>query len=112
MSTEIWISFNYGGYSLVFSKTFELPFTPFYGMWLTDGDNQIEFSTNDYNQTVINYDIDKGEFEINLREYWKRPVSDETIDDVIETYKDWKRRDITNIKELKELMKLEHERRR
>lgn len=110
MTVDIWLSFNYGGWSLQFSKAVDLPFTPFYGMWLTIDDNQIQFDTNDFKLTIINYDLSTGGFEINLREYWKRPVSDETIDDIIETYKDWERQDNTNIKELKALMKSDHER--
>lgn len=111
---EIWVSHNYGGWTIQYAKQFELPFPPFYGMWITESnekhENSIRLDTNGYQLTIINYDVNENKFDITIREYWKQPVSDETIDEVIETFSDlgWTRKDYTNIKELKDLMKQNH----
>jgi hypothetical protein len=109
--TEIWISFNYGGWNLVFSKKFELRFVPFFGLQLTetvngDYENEIKLNNNDYTITTIDYNINNDQFDIDIRNHWKYPVSDETIDDTIKNFKlhSWDRHDNTNIDDLKELM--------
>lgn len=112
MKTEIWVTFNYGGWTIAFSKTFELPFIPFIGLHIddaeADGDEHIiELAENDYCHTYIGYNVKKKMFDVTVRNSWKRPVSDETIDDKIIYFKKhgWERMDSTNIAELKELMK-------
>ena len=109
--TEIWISFNYGGWNLVFSKNFELSFIPFFGLQLTetideDNENKIKLNNNDYTITTIDYNITNDQFDIDIRNHWKYPVSDETIDDTIKLFglHNWNRQDNTNIDDLKELM--------
>jgi hypothetical protein len=115
MKTEIWVNFNYGAWHLSFSKTFIFPFTPFVGMFLLDkeGDyeNQIELANNDYRRTMIFYYVKEDKFIVDINEHWKRPVSDECIDNTIEIFKNtkWKREDDTNVSELKELMKRDYE---
>lgn len=115
-NTDIWISFNYGGWSIRFSKEFDLPFVPFIGMSLMDKingkENQIEFANHDYCKTDICYEHTDNKFIISVRNAWKRPVSDETIDDIIEIFTDteWIREDNTDIKDLKNLMLRESER--
>ncbi len=111
MKNEIWVSFNYGAWSLVFSKTIDLPFTPFLGLGLIINDEkeyEVKFENNDYCKTLISYNLEKNQFEINVRNVWKRPVSDETIDYVIEMFSDWERHDQTNVVVLKELMSREY----
>lgn len=109
--TDIWVSFNYGAYSLRFRKIFELSFVPFFGMWFADDnenyENVIEFNNNEYCTTIIMYNAKDSSFEVNVRNLWKRGASDEAIDYAIEkfTATGWERRDTTNIPELKELMK-------
>ena len=110
MKTEIWISFNYGAWSLIFSKNFELPFTPFYGLYLLDtvddNENEIHFDKNDYCDTSIEFDVLENSFLVNIRNVWKHPVRDDVVDDIISLFSNtkWKREDRTDIKELKELM--------
>ena len=36
MKTEIWVSYEWGAWRLVFRKRFVLPFTPFLGMRIVD----------------------------------------------------------------------------
>lgn len=109
--TEIWISFNYGGWNLVFSKNFDLPFVPFFDLQLTetvndDYEHVIKLNNNDYTITTIDYNINNNQFDIDIRNIWRYPVSDETIDEAIKRFKlhNWYRHDNTNIDELKELM--------
>lgn len=108
--TKIYVTFNYGGWSLRFSKEFNLPFTPFYNMVLYDEfdgyENKIELVTNDYCCTTIGYNTDEYRFIIDVRNVWKFPVSDETIDDILMIFQNtgWHRIDDTNIDDLKKLM--------
>lgn len=117
MKAEIWVSFNYGGLTIQFSKVIELAFQPFVGLWIceeTEGGDQntIQLNENDYCHTIICYYPRTKMFEVNVRNLWKRPVDDETIDSEIETFTrfGWNRMDSTNIKELKELMARNHAR--
>jgi hypothetical protein len=107
MKTEIWVSFNYGGWSLVYSKIIELPFPPFIGLDIIFNDEKgysVTLNDNDYCSTIISYNLEKQQFEIDVRNVWKQPVTDETVDMVIEEYSDWEKRHSTNIDDLKELM--------
>lgn len=117
MKTDIWVSFNYGGWTISFSKVIELPFAPFVGMWISedteDGDeNTIQLYQHQYCETIICYYPRTKMFEVNVRNLWSRPVSDETIDEEIARFTrfGWTRNDRTNIKELKELMARNHAR--
>jgi hypothetical protein len=110
MKTEVWVSFNYGGWSLIFLKEFDLPFTPFYGMSLLDeldySENDIRFVTNDYCETIITYNAKHKKFVVDVHNRWKWAVTDETIDDTLKQFlnTNWERKDRTDISELKELM--------
>ena len=110
MKTEIWVSFNYGGWSLIFKKLFDLPFIPFFGMSIFDqvGDyeNQIDCITNDYCETTIQYLSKEKSFVVYIRNVWKSPVRDDVVDDEIKTFANtkWKRMDTINVNDLKELM--------
>ncbi len=108
MKTEIWVSFNYRGYSLVYSKTILLPFAPFFGLSIITNDEmeyEIRLINDNYCRTTISYNLQKQQFEVNVRNIWKQPVTRETVDGVIEEFSDWERKDITNINDLIELMK-------
>lgn len=112
--TDIWVSFNYGGWSLTFKRRFYLPFVPFYNMGLcfdSEKEYSIRLENNEYLTTHIDYSIDKANFCVFIDECWKQPVSDETIDDVLNMYSSWQRIDNTDDKELKELMKRNSEQR-
>lgn len=107
------MSFNYGAWHLSFKKIFDLEFAPFYNLDLMDlnddYENIIHIKNNDYYRSIIYYDVNKKEFEVDVTELWKRPVRDDVIDDIIEKFKksEWERTDNTNIDQLKELMNRE-----
>jgi hypothetical protein len=107
---KIYISYNYGGWSINFEKEFELPFAPYYDLVLLDNsnnaENNISLVNNDYQITLITYDVVDNSFFVDIRNRWKYPVSDETIDDLIKTFTqtDWIRTDTTDLNKLKELM--------
>lgn len=104
---EFFVSFNYFGHSLSYSKLFELPFIPFYGLIMDFDDDichTVELVNNDYTKTRIYYNIKDEQFVVDVSTYWKRPVSDDTIDHVLKEYKDWECLRDTNIVMLKELM--------
>lgn len=109
--TEINVSFNYGAQNLIFSKEFDLPFIVFYNLTLSDEKdgyiNEVKICNNDCCVTTISYNTSEDSFEVYVRNIWKSPVSDETIDDIINRFKNtnWSRDDSTNIDDLKNLMK-------
>jgi len=102
--TEIWVSFSYGGWNLVFSKHFDLPFVPFHGLCLMDKtenfENPIRLETNEYCSTFIQYNLKNQSFYINVRNVWKYGVMDEVIDDAINifTKTGWTREDNAQMK--------------
>ena len=116
MNTDVWVNFHYGSTTISFKKTFELPFTPFHGLVLRDYvgeyENDIRFETHDYCRTQIDYLVKEERFSVDVRHVWNRPVTDETVDDVIETFTNtnWERRDNTDIDNFKAFMKAEYER--
>lgn len=110
--TEIWISYNYGGWSLIYSKVFDLPFVPFFGLGLIfDDANEYEIKLENSDSffslsiTNISYNIEKEQFEVDIRNVWKKTVSDDTIDSVIKKFSNWEKRHNTDIDSLKNLMK-------
>lgn len=110
MKTVIYISFNYGAYSINFSKDFNFPFMPFENLSILDSNGNeeylIELKSNDYCDVIFQYDINHDYFSIDVRNIWKWPVSNECIDETIEALEalNWKREDRTDINTLKELM--------
>jgi hypothetical protein len=111
MKTEIWMIHSYGAWEIAFKKKFDLPFTPFVGLFILDqvGSNevQIECTNNQYKTTMFFYYTKTKSFTIDIKEHWEMPVSDETIDNILKYFMacGWKREDTTNIDDLKELMK-------
>jgi len=114
--TKIYVDHHYGAWEIRFEKTFDLPFPPTHNIHLLDVcdgiENTISLETNNYTYTHILYDIHLNIFYVDIRNQWKSPVTDETVDDVLEIFEKtgWKRTDRTNIKELKELMLRDYER--
>lgn len=109
--TNIWVSFNYGGWMISFAKTFELPFAPYYDLQISDGadeenENYITLGNNEYCSTIIGYDYTEKSFYIHVRNVWRRAVRDEVVDSTINRFiqAGWVRMDSENIVALKELM--------
>ena len=115
-TTKVYMNFNYGAWGLSFEKTFELPCAPFYDLILFEDDtneNTIEFSNNDYgHSTRIYFNVKEDIFFVDVREYWKHPVRDDVVDDMLEkfTSSGWKRTDTTDVNQLKELMNRDYNR--
>ena len=92
-------------------KKFKLDFIPFYNLIIFEEkngyENIIELSNNDYTSTQIYYNTTSKEFDIYIRTSWRYPVTDETVDDILETIDrfQWFRKDTTDIQSLKDLMK-------
>lgn len=120
---EVWVTFHYGSYHLAFKKNFDWNFTPFPEMVLFEEhslhgyENLIEFKTNAYSSTTIMYmsnmDSPKdSSWFVEVRNTWKNPVTDDTIDYTIENFArfGWTREDTTDIQALKHLMLKEYER--
>lgn len=109
-STDVWVSFNYGGWSIIFSKEFDLPFVPFHSMTLFDEtneyENNVDFYTNESTYTTIMYRHPKNSFVVDVNNTWKFPVDSETIDETIKIFTDteWTRQDTTDLTALKDLM--------
>ena len=115
----IHVSFSYGGISLVFKRTLEnMSFVPFYDMELNFNNKKdyiVHLKNTDNCQTNISYDLINQKFDINVRYIWKFPVSDSTIDSVLEMFSDtticghgfnpWERLDTTDISKMKEIMR-------
>ena len=109
MKTRIAMSHNYGGNSLCFVKEFDFPFTPFYGLIITDGgeewENNIEIKNSDYQSAMIYYDTKEQGFHIDIRYNWPLDLDPKNIDDTIELFTNtgWKQQgqfDIEGVKYL------------
>lgn len=105
-TVDIDVSFYYGGWSLSFNKVFILPFAPFYDLEIDDKANTIELQNNDYCKTVISFNVNSNEFNIDNRNIWRNPLTEDTVDTIIEQFSDtgWERTDKTDEQYLKELM--------
>jgi hypothetical protein len=104
--TEILVQYNFGGRSLVYSKTFDLPFVPFIGLEIIFDDKkgyEIILENNDSCTTIISYNLEKNQFEVTVRT-WKHLVDEETIDLIVEKYTNWKKMHSINVDELKKYM--------
>lgn len=108
--TEVYISYGYGAWKIRFKKEFNLPFVPFYDIILYDNndgyENTIRLGNTDYQTTDIMYDTNSNKFNISVRNVWRQPVSDTTIDDILKMFENthWIRTDNTDISKFKELM--------
>lgn len=109
MKTKITSSFNYGAWCIRFKKEFELPFMPFYGMWLWDGNyNEVdlELISHDYRFTMIGWDSRLQCFIIDSRYKWPNKLDWKEVESQIELYKiaGWERTDDTNLEDFKRLI--------
>lgn len=112
MKTEIWVTFNYGAWVISFKKRFDLPFTPVLGIQIYDEvgeyENTISLENVDgFCSTTIQYLTKEKSFLVDVRNFWKHPVTANVIDTEIEIFTNtgWERVDDTNIDDLKNLMK-------
>jgi hypothetical protein len=107
MKVEIYTSYNYGVWNLSYRKTFDLPFVPFIGLRLcfdSKNDYYVNLDNNNFCRTMIDFDVESQTFVVDVRNVWKNPVSDESIDCVVEQFSSWDSTHTTKIDELKELM--------
>lgn len=107
MTNDFTVSFLYAGRNLIFFKSIELPFTPFFGMGILtkmDGDVTVSLENSDTCLTEIIWNTTEQKFEVFVRNMWKYPVSDETLDETLDLFSEWGRVDRTNINDFKELM--------
>ena len=113
---KVVVGFSYGARALEFSKVFEWDFVPFYGMVLFEDklgyENRIEFVTNNYQTTDILYVTSESQFEVNVWNVWRQPVTPEAVDQYIENFQrfHWTREDNIDVDELKKLMTRDYER--
>ncbi len=107
MKTEIWVSFNYGVWALAYSKTIELPFAPFIGLNIIFDDEMersVTLENNDYCRTIISYNLEKNQFEINIINSWRKSISIETFDGIIEEFSSWEKQHNENIEDFRNLI--------
>lgn len=109
-------TFNYGYRNIWFRKDFEIPYPPFIGLSIIDTENDqeinLELVKNDYIDTCITYYPYGGSYHdanstnVEIRENWKFPVTEETVDNILESYikAGWERRDTTDAEEMKQFM--------
>ncbi len=104
---EVWVSYNFGCWNLIFKRDFILPFVPTRGMSLTF-DSEREFSVDLVSEyktvTSIDYDIEKKQFNVNVSETWPRGLNVDLIDEMLEKYQSWERQDTTDIEQFKQLV--------
>jgi hypothetical protein len=113
MKAQIYVSYNYGGISFVFRKTFIVPFTPFFGMGIIFDDRNeysINLKNDEYCTTHIDYNIDREQFEIGVRNKIPSYVSDEYIDELFVKFSSWERVDNNSIDGFKKYLLDERER--
>lgn len=99
-------------YSLTFEKDFDLPFAPFLGMTVIDswddgeGETEIELVNDTGITTKIYYQAKEQYFYINYRRYFRYPMSETDIDELLESFSKsgWTRFDSTDIVKLKDIM--------
>lgn len=111
MKIYLKVKYSYHSYYISFIKMIELDFAPYYDLILfeefdSESQNIIKLTNNEYQKCNIYYNIQHKYFDIYVENYWKQPVTNETIDDIIQNFNkgDWQRTDNINIEQLKELM--------
>lgn len=107
-------TFNYGYRQIWFRKDFELPYAPFYDLWIIDTDYDQEITlrlvNNGYVSTMIIYYPTEERTTVDITEVWKQPVTEETVDGILESYTKagWERMDSNDAEEMKEFMHQEY----
>lgn len=114
MKTKFWVSFHYGGWKLIFTKTVDLPFAPFIGLMIMDDkeiENIIQLNNNENCRTTIMYDLQDNEFDVDVYNIWKQPVTEEAVDDILEKFEKtgWKREDNEDAEKFKKIMRDNYE---
>lgn len=107
MQVYICVEFSFGWMKLVFEKTYNLPFAPFYGLRLIvhpSYDDSIHLINNNYTSTQIYYDVEEKRFKVYVHNKWRSAVNDDVIDSTIEEFEGWDRLDTTDVDELKKAM--------
>lgn len=110
MEVKVNVTFNYGGWTLWFSKVIDFSVTPFIGMWIDDSneevENYFELANNNYCTTMISYKTDINSLSIDVRNSWGKGTSIENVDETIERFiqTGWEREDSTNEKSMKDVM--------
>ena len=117
IQTNVTVSYNYGGYTICFRKTFQFPFTPFYGMSIAERHDEAEHdirvenspdtfsiigfvpSARSYDEEYFYINIEK---DIDLYPVIGRVTPDD-IDYILELFDKtgWERVDSENVDELK-----------
>lgn len=98
---EIWVSFTVSFDSLSFSKTFNLPFPPFYDLAIQDNNKEIEheiaLSNTNYKTTYICYEVNQEKFYVDIRNH-NKSISDESIQNIIANFlgTGWKIQNVPN----------------
>jgi hypothetical protein len=108
MEVKFYRTYAYGGWELRFQKFIQLPFPPFYGLGILEEEEDFtELKNSDYQKTIIYYDTRTQETKVDIRFFWRKAVSEDTIDEVLNLVENgWERIDTTNVDKLKELMYL------
>ena len=105
----------YKHYHLMFERSFDLPFAPFYGLDLINKSgnftNVIKLENTDSTKTSISYfkdtdDISNDCFNVNVLNTWSTTIYYNSIDYILEKFEKtgYIRTDQTDIKELKHQM--------
>lgn len=104
--------FNYGGTTIVFEEETHIPCVPFFGLrYISIGDKEgLVLANNDHISTDIAWHDDNVRFEVEVREHWKFPVTDDVVDYLFVRFQHWKRIDTTDIDTLKRKMLDDHNR--
>lgn len=103
-NTKISVIYTYGIYSLIFSKTINLPFVPFFGLsiLIDDDDFRIELNNDAHCRTLIDWNLQRQWFKINVRV--NAELAHYDVDGILKAHADWEREDDTHIEALKELI--------
>ena len=115
MKTIVELDYSYGYLSITFVKEFQFNFAPFYDLVIFEKNEEYEFINElvntKYTKTIISINVIENCFEVDIMEFWREPVTGETIDDIFEKAKafNWKRTDSTDVNMLKDLMKKDYE---
>ena len=96
---EIWVSFWFENNEwLAFSRIFEFPFVPFYGLSIEyDEENQysVELLQNELIKTNIKYHVETKDFYVEVGYKIRGAISESNLDDIFREYASWKREDNT-----------------
>lgn len=89
-NTKVYVSYNYGAWSLIFKRHIMLSFPPFHGLGLIF-DNDIEFKIDNdgYTRSTISYDVEKDQFIVDIKNKWSNNLTKGQLDCTLDTHKNW-----------------------